>query len=63
MCIGIGNGTFVIAELVEALDRGMVEDEEEDEGGVGEVEGMVWERGGESGEAKGKKVLLKLSLL
>jgi hypothetical protein len=42
MCIGIGNGTFVIAELVEALDRGMVEDEEEDEGGVGEVEGMVW---------------------
>jgi hypothetical protein len=43
MCVGMRNGTFVIAELVEALNRGMVEDEE---GRKREVGGGFWERGG-----------------
>lgn len=67
MCVGRGNGAFVVVELVEALNRREGESEDEVEVARKTVKGwfgneVVEEI--EKGEAKGKKVLLeKLSLL
>jgi hypothetical protein len=60
--IGKGNGAFV--ELVKALNRGMVEDEEGQKWEVGEVQWFGKEvQMIQMGEARGEKVLLrKLSL-
>ncbi|KAF8154852.1 armadillo-type protein [Crassisporium funariophilum] len=61
MCVGAGNGAFVVAELCEALIRGELKEERGTvKGWFGpEVVARV-----EAGEAKGKKVLVeKLALL
>ena len=74
MCLGTGNGAFVVAELVEALNRGLGEggiQEGRERVGVEEARKTVKAWFGkevveevERGEAKGRKVLLeKLSLL
>jgi pumilio family protein 6 len=71
MCVGKGNGAFVVAELVEALNRGLVEGEEGRKREIGEALGRLKDWFGEEeveeverGEAKGKKVLVeKFSLL
>lgn len=52
MCIGRGNGAFVVAELVEALDRGLVQ-----RGGAG-VDGSG-EKEGETGEVEQARQKLK----
>ena len=75
MCVGRGNGAFVVAELVEALNRGLqgeVEGEKGSEDGRkkrGDIEearktvkgwfGNEEVEEVERGEAKGKKVLLE----
>lgn len=61
MCVGDGNGAFVVAELCEALIReNLIEEKVEVKGWFGEK--VVQEI--EAGQAKGKKVLLeKIALL
>jgi pumilio family protein 6 len=61
MCVGDGNGAFVVAELCEALVRGdLIEEKVEVKGWFGEK--VVQEI--EAGQAKGKRVLLeKIALL
>ena len=61
MCVGDGNGAFVVAELCEALVRGdLIEEKVEVKRWFGEK--IVQEI--EAGQAKGKKVLLeKIALL
>ena len=61
MCVGEGNGAFVVAELCEALVRGeLIEEKAEVKRWFGKK--IVKEI--EAGQAKGKKVLLeKIALL
>ena len=61
MCVGDGNGAFVVAELCEALIRGeLIEEKVKVKGWFGEK--VVQEI--EAGQAKGKRVLLeKFALL
>ena len=61
MCVGDGNGAFVVAELCEALIRGdLLEEKVKVRGWFGEK--LVQEI--EAGQAKGKRVLLeKIALL
>ena len=61
MCVGDGNGAFVVAELCEALIRGdLLEEKVKVKGWFGEK--LVQEI--EAGQAKGKRVLLeKIALL
>jgi len=61
MCVGDGNGAFVVAELCEALVRG---DLVEEKATVKEWFGAKVVQEIEAGQAKGKRVLLeKIALL
>ncbi|KAF9527234.1 armadillo-type protein [Crepidotus variabilis] len=64
MCVGRGNGTFVVAEMMEALIRCEVEDVTEVRKTVKGWFGKELIEKIEAGETKGKKILLeKLALL